>query len=70
MTNNPAKERVIVELNELAQKYKKLYNFIGTKEFYDLSHIMKTLLRIQLIIMNNYKVILKERIDNWEIKDG
>lgn len=61
-----AKERVEVELAEVTDRKKKLYDFVGTSKYAKLSAKSKDLLSKQYNIMIEYIKILQERLNNWE----
>jgi len=68
MGETTAKERVEIELKELAEKKEKLAFFIlcGNDSYLKLSETNKFLLDNQLQAMGMYKRTLKARLDNWE----
>lgn len=61
-----AKERVEVELAEVTDRKKKLYDFVGTSKYAKLSAKSKDLLSKQYNIIIEYIKILQERLNNWE----
>jgi hypothetical protein len=58
----PYQERVIVEHDELTEKYVKLTAFFTTEAFGHLQDTERSFLRAQLGIMKAYLAILAERI--------
>ena len=57
-------ERMIIEHQELKDKINKLEKFFGSSYFQCLSLMTKELIAMQLHIMIEYSLILKERINN------
>ena len=57
-------ERMIIEHQELRDKINKLEKFFGSSYFQCLSLRTKELIAMQLHIMIEYSLILKERIEN------
>ena len=57
-------ERMIIEYQELRNKINKLEKFFGSSYFQCLSLRTKELIAMQLHIMIEYSLILKERIEN------
>ena len=57
-------ERMIIEYQELRDKINKLEKFFGSSDFQCLSLRTKELIAMQLHIMIEYSLILKERIEN------
>ena len=57
-------ERMIIEHQELRDKINKLEKFFGSSYFQCLSLMTKELIAMQLHIMIEYSLILKERINN------
>ena len=57
-------ERMIIEYQELRDKINKLKEIICRKEFCDFDYKQRILLNMQLHIMIEYSLILKERIEN------
>ena len=57
-------ERMIIEYQELIDKINKLEKFFGSSYFQCLSLRTKELIAIQLHIMIEYSLILKEKIEN------
>ena len=57
-------ERMIIEHQELRDKINKLEKFFGSSYFQCLSLRTKELIAMQLHIMIEYSLILKERINN------
>ena len=55
------KTRMINELNELVERIKKLFDFIGSKEFESLVDDEQQDLREQYIHMREYEVVLRRR---------
>ena len=55
------KTRMIEELNELIERIKKLYAFLGSKEFESLVEDEQQDLREQYIHMREYDVVLRRR---------
>ena len=55
------KTRMINELNELVERIKKLFAFIGSKEFESLVDDEQQDLREQYIHMREYEVVLRRR---------
>ena len=55
------KIRMIGELNELVERIKKLFAFIGSKEFESLAEDEQQDLREQYIHMREYEVVLRRR---------
>lgn len=55
------KTRMINELNELVERIKKLFSFIGSKEFESLVDDEQQDLREQYIHMREYEVVLRRR---------
>lgn len=55
------KNRMINELNELVERIKKLFTFIGSKEFESLVDDEQQDLREQYIHMREYEVVLRRR---------
>ena len=55
------KTRMIEELNELIERIKKLYAFLGSKEFESLVEDEQQDLREQYIHMREYEVVLRRR---------
>lgn len=52
---------MIEELNELVERIKKLYTFLGSKEFESLVEDEQQDLREQYIHMREYEVVLRRR---------
>lgn len=52
---------MIEELNELVERIKKLYAFLGSKEFESLVEDEQQDLREQYIHMREYEVVLRRR---------
>lgn len=65
----PHQKRVIDEKRELDTKIEALTAFIGTPIYHGLSHQDQFLLRRQLVAMNEYSAILRERIDLFGMVD-
>jgi len=62
----PHQERVVAELNELAERRKKLGQFIaGSSLFGGLPTDEQSRLRRQFDIMVQYEGVLQERIDHF-----
>ena len=57
-------ERMIIEYQELIDKINKLEKFFGSSYFQCLSLRTKELIAMQLHIMIEYSLILKEKIEN------
>ena len=57
-------DRLIIEHQELRDKINKLENFLSSEGFDSLNYKMRILLGMQLHIMIEYSLILKERINN------
>ena len=57
-------DRMIIEHQELIDKINKLGKFLSSEGFDSLNYKMRTLLDMQLHIMIEYSLILKERINN------
>ena len=57
-------DRLIIEHQELRDKINKLEKFFGSSYFQCLSLMTKELIAMQLHIMIEYSLILKERINN------
>ena len=57
-------DRMIIEHQELRDKINKLEKFLSSEGFDSLNYKMRTLLDMQLHIMIEYSLILKERINN------
>ena len=57
-------DRLIIEHQELRDKINKLEKFFGSSYFQCLSLMTKELIAMQLHIMIEYSLILKERIEN------
>ena len=57
-------DRMIIEHQELRDKINKLEKFFGSSNFQCLSSRTKELIAMQLHIMIEYSLILKERINN------
>ena len=55
------KTRMVDELNELVERIKKLFAFIGSKDFESLVEDEQQDLREQYIHMREYEVVLKRR---------
>lgn len=55
-------ERLIEEERDLSDKWKRLYTFIGSDEFFSLSNTERLLLELQENIMFQYMTILTKRI--------
>ena len=68
-TMQPHQKRVIDEKSALDTKIEALTHFIGSPIYHTLSHIDQYLLRRQLVAMNEYSSILKERIDLFGMVD-
>lgn len=62
------KARLQLEYDELKEKYFKLTNFLATEGFSALSHHQQFLLTTQASIMDSYRRILKERINDLNHK--
>lgn len=60
------KERVALELKQLEERQQKLYDFIQTSKFQELSSIQKDLLVQQNNIMVDYIGTLENRLGNWQ----
>lgn len=65
----PHQKRVIEEKAALDLKIEGLSAFIGTPIYHTLSHQDQFLLRRQLVAMNEYSSILRERIDLFGMVD-
>lgn len=63
---SPHEYRVIVEQQELDVKLLALHAFFRTKIFDSLPDNQKELLRRQAVVMNDYSIILGERIALFE----
>lgn len=61
-----AKERVEIEYNEVTARLAALDNFSKTPKYESLSDNMKTLLDLQWLTMQQYAIILKQRLEIWE----
>lgn len=66
-TVDPAKERVVAELNELNEKLVKLTSFIYGEKVIKagLSEEMRCALREQARVMQDYALILQRRLALW-----
>lgn len=66
-TVDPAKERVVAELNELNEKLVKLTSFIYGEKVIKagLSEEMRCALREQARVMQEYALILQRRLALW-----
>lgn len=62
------KQRVEIERDELEDKMNNLSRFIDSDEYDGLSKLQQILLKDQLRIMDLYKTVLKQRLENWEDK--
>lgn len=65
----PHQKRVIDEKSALDTKIEALSAFIGTPVYHTLTHEDQFLLRRQLVAMNEYSSILRERIDLFGMID-
>ena len=63
---NPTKERARVELDELKIRINKLKRFIEGERITTVSDEMANLLRQQYAVMQQYRDILKKRIELME----
>lgn len=61
-----AKERVIIELDELNERLSKLKDFLLNDKFLNLSDSHKALLKCQLEAMTVYKNCLSARLEIWK----
>ena len=63
-----ARERVETEIKELSDKYSALdhFIFVDTELFSELPDEQRTLLRMQLSVMNTYLIILRRRLEIWK----
>jgi hypothetical protein len=59
----PFQERVMLERNEVADRFRKLLAFIGTQPFSELSLEEQRRLRRQVMYMELYYKVLLERIE-------
>jgi len=55
-------ERLIIEKNELNEKYEKLTQFINSKLFQEIESVQQSLLQVQASAMFTYAKCLSERI--------
>lgn len=62
---NP-KEQVHKELEELLERLGKLKDFKKSEDYKNLSDISKELLIRQEYLMEQYSIVLKERLEVWE----
>ena len=53
--------KMINELNELSERIKKLFTFIGSKKYESLDDDEKQDLRVQYMFMKGYEVALRRR---------
>ena len=64
----PWQQRVVEEYDDLNKKREKLTDFFTSKEYQALPEYSKTALDKQYEAMRDYSVVLKERIDRFEVK--
>jgi hypothetical protein len=64
-TPQPHQQRVIDELVELDKKIKKLFSFAGSDIYNSLEEADRTLLDIQLSIMDTYSQVLRKRVSRF-----
>lgn len=57
------KTRLIVEQEDLENRFKKLNAFINSEKFESIPKEQQTLLTIQAGAMNTYNLVLKARLD-------
>lgn len=61
-------ERVVIERRELSQRFEKLATFVNTPEFAKLSLDERKLLNRQYSAMQEYLIVLDERIARWGLE--
>ena len=63
---NDAKQRVIIELEELSERTSKLVKFTLSEKFSELTTTMQHLMKDQVRCMLEYGDILRHRLDIWD----
>ena len=63
---NPAKQRVIEELEQLSDRVTKLVKFTLSEKFTELTSDMKALMQDQVNVMLQYGDLLRRRLAIWD----
>lgn len=63
-------EELTVEVLELKAKFERLYGFVSSKEYQELSRVHKHLLLEQAKAMYAYMITLSERVEDEGVKSN